>query len=85
VVTSPVTVGGHITTPEPFIHLWVRQVSSEAPLGAHCCTGAQAGQNMPWSGTVSFARATEDVLTIVASEGGMAQGIERFAVQGVHT
>jgi len=82
-VTSPVTVGGRITAVEPTIHVWVRQVSSEAPLGAHCCISAEAGTNMPWSGSVAFTGATEDVLTIAASEGGMAQGVERFAIQGV--
>jgi hypothetical protein len=84
VVTSPVTVGGHISTPEPRIHLWVRQVSSEAALGTDL-TGAEAKLNAPWSGTVSFTGATEDVLTIVASEGGMAQGVERFAIQAART
>ena len=85
VVTSPVAVGGHLTTVEPTIHLWVRRLSSEAPLGERCCITAEGGHDMPWSGTISFTGATEDVLTIVASEGGMAQGVERFAIQGVHT
>lgn len=85
VVTSPVSVGGHVSTVEPAIHVWVRQLSSEAPLGARCCIPAEAGLNMPWSATVAFTGATEHVLTIAASEGGMAQGVERFAVQGVRT
>lgn len=84
-VTSPVTVGGHLTGVEPTIHLWVRQVSSEAPLGERCCLTAEGGNDMPWSGTISFTGGTDDVLTIAASEGGMAQGVERFAVQGVRT
>jgi len=40
---------------------------------------------MPWSATVAFTGATEHVLTIGRVEGGMAQGVERFAVQGVRT
>jgi hypothetical protein len=85
-VTSPVTVAGHVTRgAEPNIHVWVRQLSSEAPLGAHCCIAADGGRNMPWSGAVSFTGATDGVLTIVASEGGHAQGVERFAIQAAHT
>jgi hypothetical protein len=83
-VTSPVTVGGRITGPEPRIHLCVRQLPSEAPLGTDI-TEAEARLNAPWSGPVSFTGATEDVLTIVASEGGGAQGVDRFAIQAART
>jgi hypothetical protein len=79
-VSSPVTVGGHITGVDESIRLTVRsraggQVSSTTqPIAA-------GGANQPWHGTVSFSGS--GVLTIVASTGGHLQAVERFAIQGV--
>ncbi len=84
VVSSPVTVGGHITGVDENIKVSVRQVSSEKPIGQACCTPA-GGVNQPWSTKVSFTGATEPVITVVASTGGHLLAVERFAIQGVRT
>jgi hypothetical protein len=84
VVTSPVTVGGHITGVDENIKVSVYQVSTEKPIGQACCKPA-GGDNQPWSTVVSFAGATQPVITIVASTGGHLQGVERFAIQGLRT
>lgn len=81
-ITSPVTVGGHITGVDENIRVVVRQRSSATPLGQACCQPA-GGDNQPWSESVSFTGATDGVLTIVATTGGHLQQIERFTIQGV--
>ncbi|MPZ12886.1 MAG: hypothetical protein GEU73_00400 [Chloroflexi bacterium] len=81
-VSSPATVGGHITGVDESIRIEVRQPSSETPLGESCCVPG-GGQREPWSTTVSFLGATDPVLTIAASTGGHLLGVERFAVTGV--
>jgi cell division septation protein DedD len=83
VVTSPITVGGHITGVDENIKVSVRQVSTEKPIGQACCTPA-GGVNQPWSTKVSFS-ATQPVITIVASTGGHLLAVERFAIQGLRT
>jgi cell division septation protein DedD len=83
VVSSPVTVGGHITGVDENVKVSVRQVSSEKPIGQACCTPA-GGVNQPWSTKVSFS-ATQPVITIVASTGGHLLAVERFAIQGLRT
>jgi len=84
VVSSPVTVGGHITGVDENIKVSVYQVSTEKPIGQACCTAA-GGVNQPWSTRVSFAGATQPVITIVASTGGHLLAVERFAIQGLRT
>jgi hypothetical protein len=81
-VTSPVTVGGHITGVDENLRVQVRQISSEAPIGEACCLPA-GDVDSPWQTTVSFAGATDPALTIVVSTGGHFQGVERFAITGV--
>ncbi len=83
VVSSPVTVGGHITGVDENIKVSVRQVSTEKPIGQACCTPA-GGVNQPWSTKVSFS-ASQPVITIVASTGGHLLAVERFAIQGLRT
>lgn len=80
-VTSPMTVGGHITGVDENIKVIVRSqghgvVGSAAGLPA-------GGQDTPWQTTVSFTGS--GALTVVASTGGHLQAVERFAIQGVHT
>jgi cell division septation protein DedD len=84
VVSSPVTVGGHITGVDENIKVSVYQVSSEKSIGQACCTPA-GGVNQPWSTKVSFSGATQPVITIVASTGGHLLAVERFAIQGLRT
>ncbi len=84
VVTSPVTVGGHITGVDENIRVTMRQLSSSVPFGQSCCTPA-GGTNQPWSAKVPFSGATDVVATIVASTGGHLQVVERFAIQGVRS
>jgi len=80
VVSSPMTVGGHITGTDENISVAVRTsdgaVDRITPFPA-------GGDNAPWSATVPFSE--HGVLTIVASTGGHLIQHERFAIQGVHT
>jgi hypothetical protein len=79
-VSSPMTVGGHITGVDENIRVVVRTlggvVGNAAPLPA-------GGATSPWSVRVSFSGS--GVLTVVASTGGHLIQHERFAIQGVHT
>jgi hypothetical protein len=81
-VSSPMTVGGHITGVDEAIVLSVRSLaggivnSPVSPLPA-------GGDHQPWSAPVAFHGS--GTLTIVAYIGGHLQRVERFAVQGVHT
>lgn len=81
-VTSPLTVGGRITGVDESIRVEVRQHSSSAVLGSYCCQPA-GGERSPWSATVSYRGATDDVLVIVASTGGHYQAVEQFAVTAI--
>ena len=82
-VSAPVTVGGTITGVDESLRVQVRQPSSSAPIGERCCLPA-GGEGTPWETSVSFAGATDPALTIVVSSGGHVQGVEIFAVTGVH-
>ncbi|MDN3296787.1 hypothetical protein QWM81_22610 [Streptomyces ficellus] len=84
VVRSPVRTGGRITGVDESIRVQIRQPSSKAPLGESCCPPA-GGSNQPWSSSVSFTKATDPVLTIVASTGGHIAEVERFTVTAVRT
>jgi len=79
-VSSPMTVGGHITGVDENIHVLIRSATGVVGSTAGLPAGGQAA---PWHTTVSFAES--GVLTIVASTGGHVQAVERFAIQGVHT
>ncbi|HVB26460.1 MAG TPA: hypothetical protein VNE21_00960, partial [Mycobacteriales bacterium] len=82
-VQSPVTVSGRITGVDENIQVQVHQPSSQSPLGSSCCQSA-GGSYVPWSAAVSFAGASDPVLTIAAATGGHVVAVERFAVTGVH-
>jgi hypothetical protein len=80
-VTSPMTVGGRISGVDENIVVTVR---SQAGGVVGRAPGLPAGGSQsPWHTTVSFTGS--GVLTIVATTGGHLQGVERFAIQGVHT
>ena len=80
---SPLTVGGRITGVDESIRVDVRQPSSNRPLGSSAGVPA-GGERQPWSTRVVFAGATDPAITIVASTGGHLQGVELFAITGVH-
>jgi hypothetical protein len=83
-VSSPMTVGGHITGVDENIKVTVRQLSSDAAVGQRCCLPAgPVNPPDPWSTSVTFTGS--GVLTIVASTGGHLYQVEQFAIQGVHT
>ena len=80
-VSSPMTVGGHITGVDENIRVIVR---SQAYGAQGSGVGVPAGgQAAPWHTTVSFTGG--GVWTVVAVTGGHVQSVERFAIQGVHT
>jgi hypothetical protein len=79
-VSTPVTVGGQVTGVDESIHVQVRQLSGM--LGESCCLAA-GGENTPWTATVSYAGASDAAIAIVASTGGHAADVERFAITGV--
>jgi hypothetical protein len=79
-VSTPVTAGGQVTGVDESIRVQVRQLSGM--LGESCCLAA-GGENTPWTATVSYAGANDTAITIVASTGGHAADVERFAITGV--
>ena len=80
-VSSPMTVGGHITGVDENIVVSVLASATDRATLARVPAG---GDNSAWTtGPVSFSQ--RGVLTIVASTGGHLQQVERFAIQGVHT
>ncbi len=81
-VTSPMTVGGHITGVDENIVLDVKDLSGSVVTGTPPAVPA-GGANSPWSSPVSFHGT--GVLTVVAFTGGHLTQHERFAIQGVHT
>jgi hypothetical protein len=83
-VTSPLTVGGHITGVDENVRVAIRQLSSQAPLGQSADIPA-GGKNQPWTTSVPFSRPSDTTLAIVASTGGHLQQVERFTIQGVRT
>jgi hypothetical protein len=83
-VTSPLTASGLITGVDESIRLEVRQPSSTRPIGTSCCVPA-GGTSRPWSAVVTFKGATDPALTLVASTGGHAQSVERFAITAIRT
>jgi len=80
-VSSPMTVGGHITGVDESILISVRQLGRQTPVGQYCCLPA-GGENSSWSKGITFTG--KGTLTIVASTGGHLQQVERFAIQGVY-
>lgn len=83
-VSSPMTVGGHISGVDENITVSVLRLTSSGTDRARLAQVAAGGDRTPWTtGAVSFAQ--RGVLTIVASTGGHLQQVERFAIHGVHT
>ena len=86
-VTSPMTIGGHITgVDENIVVSLVRRVGSnaadiESKILAQVPAG---GDHAAWTtGPVPFT--DRGVLIVLATTGGHLQQVERFAIQGVHT
>ena len=83
-VSSPMTIGGHITGVDENITVSLLHLTSSGTERATLAQVAAGGDRAPWTtGAVSFAQ--RGVLTIVASTGGHLQQVERFAIHGVHT
>jgi hypothetical protein len=80
-VTSPMTVGCHITGVDETVVVDVKGISGSVLTGT--AARIRAGGQDPWHASVSFHGS--GVLTIVASTGGHLMRHERFAIQGVHT
>jgi hypothetical protein len=81
-VSSPMTVGGHITGVDENIVVDVKDSSGSVLTGTAAGVAA-GGQNSPWHASVSFHGS--GVLTIVTFTGGHLTQHERFAIQGGHT
>jgi hypothetical protein len=81
-VSSPMTVGGHITGVDENIVVDVKDHSGSVLTGTPAGIPA-GGQKSPWHASVSFHGS--GVLIIVAFTGGHLTQHERFAIQGVHT
>lgn len=83
-VSSPMTIGGHITGVDENIVVSVLRMTSTGTDSATLARVPAGGDRAPWTtGPVSFTQ--RGVLTIVASTGGHLQQVERFAIHGVHT
>ncbi|MDQ1751956.1 MAG: hypothetical protein QOE71_3012 [Pseudonocardiales bacterium] len=81
-VSSPITVGGHITGVDEAIVITVRSQASGI-VGRMPSSIPAGGEDRPWQASASFTGS--GVLTVVASTGGHLKQVERFAIQGVHT
>ncbi|HEV2885619.1 MAG TPA: hypothetical protein VGX49_01795 [Jatrophihabitans sp.] len=80
-VSSPMTIGGHITGVDENIVVSVLASQTDRSTVAQIPAG---GDRSAWTtGPVSFAQ--RGTLTLVASTGGHLQQVERFAIHGVHT
>jgi len=80
-VTSPMSIGGHITGVDENIVVSVLASQSDRGTVARVPAG---GDRASWTtGPVTFTQ--RGVLTLVASTGGHLQQVERFAIHGVHT
>src|SRR5579859_3191739 len=77
-VAARFTTGGAITGVDESLHLWVRGLSSDRPLGEMCCVGA-GGNRQPWTAVVRFRSGPDRVLTVIVATG------ERFAITAVRT
>ncbi len=78
-----IAAGGRITGVDESLHLQVRQVGRDGPLGEFCCLPA-GGENQPWSARVTLTEpARPGTLTVVVSTGGHVAEVERFAVTGL--
>ncbi|MEO6501158.1 MAG: hypothetical protein ABIQ09_04525 [Jatrophihabitantaceae bacterium] len=83
-VSSPMTIGGHITGVDENITVSLLRLTSTGADRATLAKAPAGGDRAPWTtGPVSFTQ--RGVLTIVASTGGHLQQVERFAIHGVHT
>jgi hypothetical protein len=80
-ITSPVRVGGRVSGVDESIRVQVHDPAAPKPIGQTCCRPA-GGENTPWSASVDFRGASGATLTIVATTGGHAADVERFAVAG---
>ena len=81
-VSSPITVGGHITGVDENIVVVVRNHAGDIVSGTVAAVPA-GGVKSPWHAVAPFTGS--GVLCIVASTGGHLTQHERFAIQGVHT
>ena len=79
-VSSPMTVGGHITGVDESITVTVRTLTGIPQTAAPLPAG---GNDTPWRVTVSFGQ--HGVLIIVAATGGHVTQHERFAIQAART
>lgn len=79
-VSSPMTVGGHITGVDESITVTVRTLAGRVDAAEPLPAG---GTNTPWSEAVAFSG--RGVLTVAAVTGGHLVQHERFSIQGVHT
>lgn len=83
-VSSPMTIGGHITGVDESIVVSVLRMTSTGSDRTELARMPAGGDRAPWTtGPVSFSQ--RGVLTIVASTGGHLQQVERFAIHGVRT
>lgn len=83
-VSSPMTIGGHISGVDENIVVSVLRMTSTGSDRSELARVPAGGDRAPWTtGPVSFTQ--RGVLTIVASTGGHLQQVERFAIHGVRT
>ena len=79
-VSSPLTIGGHITGVDENIRVMLRFRTGVAGESDGVPAG---GEHRPWHVTMSYVGS--GVITVVAMTGGHLQPVERFAIQGVYS
>jgi hypothetical protein len=84
-VTSPMTIGGHITgVDENIVVSVIRRIDSNSTERKPVARVPAGGDHAAWTtGPVSFT--ARGVLILLATTGGHLQEVERFAIHGVHT
>ncbi len=84
-VTSPMTIGGHITgVDENIVVSVVKRLGANASTVRPVARVPAGGDHAVWTtGPVSFT--DRGVLILLATTGGHLQQVERFAIHGVHT
>ena len=80
-VTSPVTVAGHVTGVDENVTVAVRSLDGSVDVSDPIPAG---GNGAAWDTTVPYSDRQHGVLTVAAWTGGHLTAHERFAVSGVN-
>ena len=81
-VGPEIDAGGTIDGVDESLHVQVRQIGQQNPLGDRCCLPA-GGRSQPWSATITTSPPQPGTLTLVVWTGGHRTDVEKFAITGL--